>query len=257
LRKAIEEDFLNDENVLCLFYGGSIGNGNTDLYSDIDLRVVVKDEVFELYRQNKKQRAAKWGTILFYEDFPWASHSVAHFKGFIKVDSFYYVKKDIQPSVWLQNIEIVHDANGFMKETQLLSNQLTYKASIEEFDLWRNKFFANTHEVYRGVMRGEYFYALNCLDSLRLLLTNGWFMEAGLQPNNPGYWAKVEGERSRLQDWQVSLLQSWKSSREPLDIMDTLKEMVPEFLRLHHTLSRMFDIEEERQLIDEIFNMIL
>ncbi|MGB8001523.1 MAG: hypothetical protein WCF60_15710, partial [Anaerobacillus sp.] len=43
LLDAIEKDLLNDENVLAVFYGGSIGNQNTDLFSDIDLRVVVKD----------------------------------------------------------------------------------------------------------------------------------------------------------------------------------------------------------------------
>ncbi|WP_456271018.1 aminoglycoside 6-adenylyltransferase [Bacillus sp. AK031] len=257
LMKAIEEDFLSDKNVLCLFYGGSIGNGNTDLYSDIDLRVVVKDDVFELYRQNKKERAAKWGSTLFYEDFPWASHSVAHFRGFIKVDSFYYIQHDIQPSVWLKNIEIVHDTDGFMKEIQLMSNQLKYEPSIEEFDLWRSKILANTHEVYRGVMRGEFFYALDCLDSLRLLMTSGWFMEAGIQPNNPGYWAKLEGGRSRLKDWQVSMLQSWMSSREPNEIIDTMKKMVPEFLRLHKELCRKFRIEDDQQQLDEIFNMVL
>lgn len=35
--KKIEDDLLNDPNILVVFYGGSIGNQNTDLYSDIDL----------------------------------------------------------------------------------------------------------------------------------------------------------------------------------------------------------------------------
>ncbi|PWW26641.1 hypothetical protein DFO73_110215 [Cytobacillus oceanisediminis] len=49
LLNSIEQDLLNDENVLAVFYGGSLGNQNTDVYSDIDLRIVVKDEVFEEY----------------------------------------------------------------------------------------------------------------------------------------------------------------------------------------------------------------
>lgn len=54
--EKIEHDLITDENVLSVFYGGSIGNGNTDIYSDIDLRIVVKDEVFERYRKNKRER---------------------------------------------------------------------------------------------------------------------------------------------------------------------------------------------------------
>ncbi|WP_367802182.1 nucleotidyltransferase domain-containing protein [Brevibacillus laterosporus] len=45
----IEQDLLKDSNILSVFYGGSIGNQNTDLYSDIDLRIVVKDEFYEEY----------------------------------------------------------------------------------------------------------------------------------------------------------------------------------------------------------------
>jgi hypothetical protein len=31
-------------------------------------------------------------------------------------------------------------------------------------------------------------------------------MNAGIQPNTFGDWAKLEGERSKLQGWQLSLL---------------------------------------------------
>lgn len=57
LLHAIEKDLLQDEHVLAVFYGGSVGNQLTDLYSDIDLRVVVNEEVFEAFRLDKKRRA--------------------------------------------------------------------------------------------------------------------------------------------------------------------------------------------------------
>ncbi|MCF6409390.1 nucleotidyltransferase domain-containing protein [Pseudalkalibacillus salsuginis] len=44
----IEEDLAKDKNVLGLFYGGSIGTDQTDPYSDIDLRVVIKDKSISL-----------------------------------------------------------------------------------------------------------------------------------------------------------------------------------------------------------------
>lgn len=65
LMRTIEQDLVADKNVLAVFYGGSIGKESTDLYSDIDLRVVVRDAVFEKFRENKKKRAANWGQVLF------------------------------------------------------------------------------------------------------------------------------------------------------------------------------------------------
>lgn len=38
LIEAIANDVMEDEQIIGVFYGGSIGNQHTDLYSDIDLR---------------------------------------------------------------------------------------------------------------------------------------------------------------------------------------------------------------------------
>jgi hypothetical protein len=257
LMKAIENDLLNDANVLAVFYGGSIGSEKTDLYSDIDLRIVVKEEVFEEYRKNKKQRAKKWGNVLFYEDFPGAAYSIAHFDCFIKVDSFYYKPKDIQPSVWLKNIKIVLDTDGLLAKVLKKSMNLSYNPSIDEVELWRTKFFAYFHEAYRRVMRGEYYYALYCIDRLRLSIVTAWYMDAGIQPNTFGDWAKVEGERSQLKDWQLSSLASWDCGRNPYEIMNVMKSMVPEFKRVHKSLCEKLGMDENPKWVDEILNMVI
>lgn len=254
---AIEQDLINDINVLAVFYGGSIGNKNTDLYSDIDLRIVVEDEVFEEYRLNKKQRAKNWGNVLFFEDYPWATHTIAHYDSFIKIDCFYYKMKNIQPSVWLQNSRIVYDITGFMKNILEKSTSLSYQLTIEEVDIWRTKFFAYVHEVYRRMMRKEIYYALHCLDNLRLSMTTAWYMEVGIQPNTFGDWSKLEGKRSKLSDWQLSLLEQWFSNREPNEIINVIQSMVPEFKRVHKSLCEKLGIEENPELVDEIINMVM
>ncbi|MET3697441.1 aminoglycoside 6-adenylyltransferase [Bacillus oleivorans] len=256
LLNAIEQDLLNDANVLSVFYGGSIGNQNTDLYSDIDLRIVVKDEVFDEYRLNKKERAKNWGKVLFYEDFPWATYSVAHYDSFIKVDSFYYKIKDIKPSVWLKNIKIVHDTTGLIEDVLEKSMGLSYKPSVQDIEIWRSKFFAYVHEAYRRVMRKEIYYALHCLDNLRLSMTTAWYMEAGIQPNTFGDWAKLEGKRSQLYDWQLSLLEQWFSSREPYEIIKVIQNIFPEFKRVHKSLCNKLGLEEDPEWVDEILNMV-
>lgn len=257
LLNAIEKDVLGDENILGVFYGGSLGNKNTDLYSDIDLRIVVKDEVFEEYRLNKKQRAENWGRVLFFEDFPWSTYSIAHYDTFIKVDTFYYKGKDVQPSVWLQNIKIVRDTNSLLKNVLEKSATLSYSPSVQEVEIWRTKFFAYVHEIYRRVMRKEIYYALHCLDNLRLSMVTGWYMDAGFQPNTFGDWAKLEGSRSKLMGWQLSLLEQWYSSREPDDIFNVVKSLTPEFSRVHKNLCGKVEIDENPTLVEEILNMAL
>lgn len=64
LMTAIEKDLFNDDDVLAVFYGGSIGSENMDLYSDIDLRIVVLPEKFQAFISNKKI-ALKSGEMFF------------------------------------------------------------------------------------------------------------------------------------------------------------------------------------------------
>lgn len=257
LLKVIEQDLVSDSNVLAVFYGGSIGNQNTDLYSDIDLRVVVKDEVFEEYRLNKKERAKKWGNVLFFEDFPWATYSIAHYDCFIKVDSFYYKVRELQPSVWLQNVKIVKDTAGFMSSVLEKSMKLSYVPTVEEVEIWRTKFFSYVHEAYRRVMRKEMYYALQCVDHLRLSMTTAWYMEAEIQPNTFGDWAKIEGERSKLSDYQLSLLAQWNSSRDPKEILSVMEAIVPEFIKVHKSLCEKLGMEEDRKWLDGVLDMVL
>ncbi|MER2111670.1 MAG: aminoglycoside 6-adenylyltransferase [Solibacillus isronensis] len=257
LMEAIELDLINDENVLAVFYGGSIGNEETDLYSDIDLRIVVKDEVYEEYRLNKKQRASNWGNVLFFEDFHWANYSTAHYRSFIKVDSFYYKKVDMKPSIWTQKLKIVHDPTGLIHDVLTKSANLTYRPSIQEIEHWRTKFFAYLHEAYRRMMRKEVYYALHNIDNLRLSMITGWYMEAGIQPNTFGDWAKLEGDRSKLSNRQLSLLIQWQCSREQEEILNVIKNIIPEFIQIHKKLCEQYGVDENPEWVKEIIDLVM
>jgi hypothetical protein len=59
---------------------------------------------------------------------------------------------------------------------------LTYMPTIQEIELLRTKFFAYVHKAYRRVVRKEIYYALHCLDNLRLSMTTVRYMNEGIQP---------------------------------------------------------------------------
>lgn len=257
LLNKIEEDLLIDENIIGIFYGGSLGSKNADLYSDIDLRIVVKDDVFENYRLDKRQRPNNWGRVLFFEDLPYSNYTVAHYDTFIKVDVFYYKIQDIQPSLWLQDIKIVHDTNHLLKNILEESAKLSYSPSKQEIDIWQTKFLAYTHEIYRRLMRTEIYYALNCLDNLRLSIVTGWYMDAGFQPNTFGDWAKLQGSRSKLSREQLNLLEQWYSRQDPDEIFNVVKSIIPEFLKVQKSLCDKLGIIANSEKMEEILNMIL
>lgn len=257
IKEAIEHDLKDDPFIIAVFYGGSIGNNDSDNYSDIDLRIVVAEEEFENYRLKKRERASKWGNVLFFEDVPYSNYSTAHYDHFVKVDTFYYRLKDVLPSIWLRNIEVLFDASEMLEDVVEKSWKLKFEPTCEDVEYWRTKFFAYLHETYRRAMRGESYYALNCLDNLRFFMTTAWYMEAGVQPNALGDWAKIEGDRSELQHWQLTQLAKWSSGRDPGDIMRVVAAMMPEFKRVHASLCEKVGLAEKPEWVEEIIHKVL
>lgn len=259
LRNHIEYDLSNDNDVLAVFYSGSIARGNEDIYSDIDLRVVVRDETFRSFISNKTERPKKWGQVLFIEDGrPYAPYSVAHFKNFVKVDTFYYKLSDLNPSIYLkEESAVVYDPYNLIKDLKLKSENKEYELTIGVFETWRSKFFAYLHETYRRTMRGEIYYALQNLDLMRWSIVTGWYMEKGFLPNDYGCWSKYEGERSKLEGWQLTLLKSWDSSRDKYSIVNSYKVIIPEFIQLHKILCEKLGIEENIEWINEVIGMVI
>jgi predicted nucleotidyltransferase len=255
---AMEKDLTNDDDVLAVFYGGSLGKGDYNLYSDIDLRIVVKPDMFDQFILRKNNRPHKWGKVLFIEDVsPMAPYSIVHFDCFVKADIFYYKPQDLHPSVWLQNIKIVYDPNQIVSLISSKSLSVSYEVTIEEFERWRSKFFAYLHDAYRRVMKKEYYYAIRDVDMMRWSIASGWNMEANRIPNNPGDWSRYEGERSVFEEWQRSLLESWDCNRDPNRIMNVIKCMIPEFKRIHKHLCNKLNINEDPEWVKRIVDMVL
>lgn len=256
IKEAIEEDLAGDPFILAVFYGGSIGNDSSDNYSDIDLRIVIAEEAFEQYLEEKENRAARWGNLLFFESTPYSSFSAAHYDNFIKVEIFYYRLKDVLPSFWLRNIEVFYDSTEMLEDIVAKSRQLTFEPSIEDVELWRTKFFASLHELYRRMMRQERYYALSCLDTMRFLMATGWYMDKGIQPNALGDWAKIEGNRSPLESWQLEELANWDSGRNNEDMMAVAFNIVQSFKKVHKSLCTKVGLEESNVWVEKIIRKV-
>ncbi|WP_254660936.1 nucleotidyltransferase domain-containing protein [Bacillus sp. FJAT-27225] len=257
LLKNALDDLVNDPNVLAIYQGGSLAKGNYDNYSDIDLHIIVKPSKKEEFIRQKRDRARNWGTVLFFEDFhPSSPVVVTHYECFVKIDSWYHIPKEVVPSIWLKGYEILHDPNNLISEVINLSSHELYEPSSQEVEFWRGKVLAFVHETYRAAMREEHYYALSNLDRIRWLIVSGWYMEMNIHLDSPyGVWSKIEGNRSQLNDWQLSLLISWNCGRTTNEIMKTMVSMMPEFLRLNKFLSKKVNIPDQSEEVQKIIEM--
>jgi predicted nucleotidyltransferase len=251
------KDLTSDSNVLAIYQAGSLARGNFDNYSDIDLHTIVTPEKKVDFIKEKRNRARKWGEVLFYEDFnPFSPVVVTHYDSFVKVDSWYHSPEEVVPSIWLKGYKVLYDPNKIISHVIKESSLEVYKPSSDEVVFWRGKLLAFIHETYRAVMRDELYYAISNLDKVRWLVVSGWYMEMEQHLDSPyGVWSKIEGKRSQLNHWQLSLLESWNCGRNSNQIMKTLASMVPEILKLNKYLSKQVNIEEKEEHLKKIMEM--
>ncbi len=117
LLSALARDLSSDPKVRGVFVSGSLAAGDEDLYSDIDLRIVVDRQDLKKFVEDKKQRAKRWGEVLFYEDLgPEVAHTVAHYVGFIKIDVFFYALDQMVPSLFHKTMRILHDPSEILTD---------------------------------------------------------------------------------------------------------------------------------------------
>ncbi len=257
LLEAISRDVSNDSRVVAAFVGGSLGAGDKDLYSDIDLRIVVDTADLDAFVANKKVRPQNWGSILFYEDLGQrVTHTVVHFEGFIKVDCFYYPVTELTPSLALKDICILHDPEGLGDDVHRRSQALVYHPSAEEVERWRYKVLAYAHEVYRRCRRGELSYARQMLIGLAGYAMAGWHMEAGRWPDLWADWAKAKGPRSVLAPWQQDLLGAWHPPWSGPTMLELVATMEPELSRLNDNLSALTGSDPDHRVWKPAWAMV-
>lgn len=257
LLTAITQDVTTDSRVRAAFVGGSLGTGDEDLYSDIDLRIVVDAEDVDDFVANKAARPQRWGSVLFYEDLgPRVAHTVAHFEGFIKVDCFYYRVAEVTPSLALQHIRILHDPEGVIGDVLRRPQSLVYYPAAAEVERWRYKVLAYAHEVYRRCRRSELSYARQMIIGLAGYAMVGWHMEAGRWPDLWADWAKAEGPRSVLASWQQDLLSAWHPPWSGPAMLDLMATMEPELSRLNDRLSELTGCDPDHRVWQQAWDMV-
>ena len=194
-----------DEEILGCFFSGSIGTKTEDNYSDIDARIIVKDNINLKRKQVEIIRAI--GKYLFIEKLEEKS-SIIHYDTFIKLDLFVYTVEDLTPSIWMKNIAIVKDF-GLLEDLSKKSQGLSYSITQKEFDELINNYYADYFELYRCWKREEYNYLEQLILSMKHCLVSMWYVSKGFAPNPAMDWAKYEGRKTKLTHLEANFILSY------------------------------------------------
>ena len=121
-RKKIESYILYDDDILGAFYGGSIARNDSDKFSDIDLRIIIK-------ANQKKCKILKefinlFDNILFVEN-QTNEFAIVHLENLLKIDVLIFYKQELMPSIWFNNILIVKDKDFFLSDLKKKSDVTT------------------------------------------------------------------------------------------------------------------------------------
>ncbi|MDR3516788.1 MAG: hypothetical protein P4M00_13310 [Azospirillaceae bacterium] len=168
LLATAEGRFALDPAVVAVFLGGSLAARSDDVWSDIDLRVVVRPEDHARFVAARREITKSWPGFLFNEWVPGAQHCVSHFRPFGKIDIFYLDQAHLTPSPWYTlPTQILHDPSGVVASVVERSTGQRFDVSEDDIDFSISKGLAATHETYRRALRGELAYAQMLLDELR------------------------------------------------------------------------------------------
>jgi hypothetical protein len=125
---SITESLKKDELVQAVFLKGSMGRGENDEHSDVDLYVLVKEENEERFLEKRVDHLKAYGNLLFYDDiFIIAPQIIAVFDDMLHVDLFTVTETNFKEKDFFK---VVHDPDKILVKYEATQNLVL---SPEEF----------------------------------------------------------------------------------------------------------------------------
>lgn len=250
-KQLIEDYIFANEKILGGFYGGSIARNDSDIYSDIDLRILIDKNLskykilLELINLFDDKLIIESQTNEF---------AVLHLKSLLKIDIFIFYPEDLTPNIWLSNIRIIEDRTGFLKYVKYHSKGAV-KVTPERITFACSKFLAYLIESHKRQKRNEMYYVDYLINMMANILCHLWYLKSGEEPNSIGDWSKYEGNRSKLKVNELKILNSImsKSYVEQREILNK------EFLKVLYDIDNQYNFnnyKDKKHLVNLISNKL-
>ena len=222
-----------DERVVALLLGGSLARGAADLYSDVDLYVVVRDGAFDAVLAERDAIAGGVGSKLFAFDVDpvpgGSTDRIVLYEGPdgkpIKFDFMYLKESDLEPAPKWAGCAVLEDEGGGVGAVVARSEGLAPPPPKPEELLELNqKFWTLCWYVFGKIVRGELWEALDGLHDIRSLALVPLLDWAAERPHE-GY-RRLEG---KLDPEMASRLKATLSPLEPEALYAALRAEVELF----------------------------
>lgn len=120
--KAISQSLTKDNRVKAIFLKGSMGRGEYDQYSDVDLYCLVDEKDEEAFLTKRLRHLESYRKILFYEDFfIIAPQIIAVYDNLLHVDLFTVTEKSFKEKDFFH---VLYDPEGRLSKFQSSQNLL-------------------------------------------------------------------------------------------------------------------------------------
>lgn len=128
----IKDSILNDSLADAIFLKGSIGRGEDDKYSDVDMYVLVSEENKEKFLNKRLDYLKRYKEILYIEHVNFvAEQMVVIFEDGLHFD-FYTVTKDTK--LPKDEVKVLYDKNNFFKNYKASFKSIPDETFIKSFD---------------------------------------------------------------------------------------------------------------------------
>ena len=232
----------DDARVMGLVVGGSLAHGVADLYSDVDLYVVVRDEAFDEVFAYRDALVEAVGSPLFGFDVdPMPGGSTDHivvYEGPVKFDLMYLKESDLEPAPKWIGCVVLKDATGHVGEVVAHSEGLAPpRPTSEELLNLNQEFWIRCWYVFGKIERGELWEALDGLHSIRSLALLP-MMDWAAERLHEGY-RRLE---SKTDARAASRLMATVAAVEPEALYAALEAEIELFRRLRAVLFERYEL---------------
>ncbi|WP_413376311.1 nucleotidyltransferase domain-containing protein [Alkalihalobacillus sp. 1P02AB] len=157
--EAISKSLKKDSAVKAIFVKGSIGRGEFDEQSDVDLYCLVEDTEVEEFLTRRMQHLGKYREILFYEDlFIIAPQVIVVYDNLLHVDLFTVTETTFKKKDYFK---VIYDPDNRLKPFKEDQNLLL---SEDEFDTHTYDLAWFLFQYSKARKRGNDFWAIEMLN---------------------------------------------------------------------------------------------
>jgi predicted nucleotidyltransferase len=227
-----------DERVVAAFLGGSHARGTNDVYSDLDLGLILTDETYEFFLADCKAFIQLLGEPVFLEVYQDDNTDTVFsiFSDGTEVELLLGRESSFN-HIHVGQCKVLLDKNGILAGAIFSGYQPTQAEQIETLRGLINWFWYNlTHHFITPIARGQLWSAYGALEDLRLTCVNMARLRQNFSKEAEGY-EKVE---QAVPVEQLAALQATFCPMErdamlqaALTIVDFYQELAPSVAQAH------------------------